>query len=192
MSNIVTVCIPSIPTRSHLLAARAIPSVLAQTHAPTEIAVHIDHERHGAWENRNRTIAMATSEWVAFLDDDDELLPEHLATLLGVANDTGADVTWGWFEVVNGQDPFPQHRGRQWDINDPHIFPITTLVRRSLILDAQASFAPDPDRTGNWGTQDYPFWAALHAAGGTFHGVPDITWRWHHHGKNTSGLPSRW
>lgn len=50
----------------------------------------------------------------------------------------------------------------------------------------------DPNGTGNWGVQDFPFWKALHDGGGKFVGAPDITWLWHHHGQNTSGVPTRW
>ena len=170
---------------------RALPSVMAQTLAPEAIAVSIDHNKEGAWVNRNKTISMAATKWIAFLDDDDEFMPIHLEHLVGLATDTGADVAWGWFEVVNGTDPFPQHRGRYFDIADPHIFPITALVNRELVEDAKASFQPDHG-TGNWGLQDFPFWKALWDAGGKFQPSEPITWRWHHHSSNTSGLPTRW
>lgn len=191
MRSNVTVCIPSIPPRAHLLNNRAIPSVLSQTLKADAIAVAVDHEKHGAWVNRNNTIHMAMTKWIAFLDDDDELLPNHIEHLVTLANDTQADVAWGWFEVVNGTDPFPQHRGRYFDIADPHIFPITALVNRELVMDCGASFQPD-EGTGNWGLQDFPFWKALWDAGGKFQPSEPITWRWHHHGSNTSGLPERW
>lgn len=190
MGNGVTVCIPSIQRRSQYLTNRAIPSVLAQTSTVDAISVVLDTEKMGAWGTRNRAISMATTEWIGFLDDDDELMPHHFELLLNTANANNADVVWGWFEVIGGTDPFPMHRGRQWDVNQPHIFPITCLVKRQLILDSNAKFCPDTINSGNWGVQDFPFWKKLHEAGGKFLAIPDTTWKWHHHGENTSGLPS--
>ena len=188
----VSVCIPSIPTRSHLLKSRVLPSVLTQTHPVSEICISLDIKKEGAWENRNNATRMANSEWVAFLDDDDEFQPHHVKTLLTAAREQQADVVWGWFDVIGGSDPFPMHRGRQWDVNDPHIFPITCMVRRSLIFDANAKFMPDNHNYGAWEHQDFPFWKSSHDAGGKFFGISDITWNWYHHETNTSGLPGRW
>ena len=175
-----------------MLLHRALPSVFNQTRRAEAVAISVDRKRSGAWENRNSALSMVSTKWVAFLDDDDELLPNHLEHLLDLAESNNADVAWGWFEVVGGTDPFPQHRGRQWDIADPHIFPITALVNADLVREANAKFCGDPDGTGNWGVQDLPFWAALWNAGGKFIGSDVITWRWHHHGANTSGVPTRW
>lgn len=175
-----------------MLLTRALPSVLAQTRKADAIAISSDNHKQGAWENRNNGAHMARTKWLAFLDDDDELLPHHLEFLIDFAETNSADVVWGWFEVVGGTDPFPQHRGRQWDINDPHIFPITALINTQLMYDSGAAFQGDPNGTGNWGVQDFPFWKALHDAGGTFLGSDVITWRWWHHGRNTSGVPQRW
>ena len=191
-TNTVSVCIPSIPTRSHLLTSRALPSVFTQTHPVSEIAISLDLKKEGAWENRNNSIKMATSEWIAFLDDDDEFQPHHVGTLLNAAHEQQADVVWGWFDVIGGSDPIPTHRGKQFDINFPQCFPITCLVRRSLILDSGAQFAVDEPKWGSWDYQDLPFWKTIYNAGGKFLAIPDITWNWHHHGENTAGLPNRW
>lgn len=191
MDQSITVCIPSIPKRLKYLTERALPSVLKQTVPVADIAIATDYNRIGAWDARNRATRMARTEWVGFLDDDDELMPHHFETLLKAATENNADVVWGWFDVVGGTDPFPMHRGRQWDINDPHIFPITCMVRRELIELSGAQFLVDTHNLGDWHAQDFPFWKALYDAGAKFFAIPDTTWKWYHHGENTSGLGSR-
>lgn len=170
---------------------RALPSVFSQTLPVSQIAIVVDHERKGAWETRNTAVKMATTEWIGFLDDDDELLPHHFQTLIQAAHDHNADVVWGWFKVVGGTDPFPGHKGKQWDITNPHIFPITCLVRRDLIVRSKAVFQADPHNSGAWETQDFPFWKSLHDIGAKFLALNEVTWKWYHHGTNTSGLGSR-
>ena len=103
-----------IPTRKrHTLVVRAINSVLAQTHEDLEIIVVIDGpdpattgaltaigdkrlrwvelpETVGGAEARNVGIGLASSFWVALLDDDDEWLPSKLAEQLWEAKSRGA------------------------------------------------------------------------------------------------------
>jgi glycosyltransferase involved in cell wall biosynthesis len=95
-----------IPTRNRPeLVRRAVESVLAQTHRNFEVIVVIDGpdpvtesalrevmdqrlhvlplpESLGGSDARNAGIAASSGEWVAFLDDDDEWLPERLARQL--------------------------------------------------------------------------------------------------------------
>lgn len=198
MSGVVGIAIPSIPTRPHL--PRAIASVTAQTRKVDAITVAVDNGREGAWTTRNRALrALLTmgTEWVGFLDDDDELLPHHVEYLLDAAHDRGAGLVWGWFTVAGGVDPFPGHRGRPYDPACPHVVPITYLVRRTVLAAAvERCGGFHPDEHGNWGLQDQPLFDAMHVVlerdGLTSWADPEITWVWHHHGKNTSGLPSRW
>lgn len=186
----ITVCIPTIPPRRTLLID-AINSVTRQTHPVNSVSIANDIERLGAGPTRQKALEAVKTDWIAFLDDDDWFGPDHIAVLVNAQIDTGADVLWPWFEVVGGSDPFPMHFGRQFNIDDPHIFPIATLVRTELILDSEAQF-PAPDTEADWHGDDFPFWLSLAKAGGKFHHVPERTWYWRHHGLNTSGLPSRW
>lgn len=95
-----------IPTRGRPeLVRRAVESVFAQTYRDFEIIVVIDGpdpateaalgeftdsrlhvltfaESQGGSDARNAGIAASKGEWVAFLDDDDEWLPEKLARQL--------------------------------------------------------------------------------------------------------------
>lgn len=191
----VTVVIPTIVKRDHLLT-RAIQSCHLQTMPPDDVIVQLDTEREGAWVTRNKGIMKVQTEWTAFLDDDDTLLLHHLEFLTDRAAEFDLDLCWGYYEVVNGGDPFPaSFRGLQYNPEQAHVFPITVLVKTAYIqaaVEEMGGFQPDPDGTGNWGIQDQPVWdhiivklKAKHMA------FPDITWRWHHHSGNTSGLPTR-
>ncbi len=57
-------------------------------------AVEYDHEHTGAAATKNRGLAKVTTEWVAFLDDDDQFKPEHLEKLREAQLDSGADVVY--------------------------------------------------------------------------------------------------
>ena len=156
--------------------------------------VEEDTGREGPAVVRNRGVARVRTPWVAFLDDDDALLPHHLATLVSAATDTGADLVWPWFEVVGGHDPFPMHRGRQWDPADPHQIPITVLLRTGLFREVGGFRTIEDgavDAAGHRMGEDFDLWVRLSAAGAVFHHVDEITWRWHHWGGNSSGLPER-
>lgn len=188
----VTVCIPTIPPRGYLLD-RALRSVHMQTERVAAIALAYDTAHDGAWATRNRAMAMSRTEWTLFLDDDDELLPNCVATLLDLADSTPADVVWGWFKVIGGSDPFPHYRGRNFDPSNPHIVPITYMARTRLLHEAAAlcgGFASD--ELGAWDAQDLPMLRSLHELGARFATTDETLWVWHHHPRNTSGLPSRW
>ena len=106
MAPIVSVIIPTL-NRPHMLV-RAVRSVLAQTLAEIEVVVVIDGpdaatvsalkqftdprvrilalpENVGGSDARNAGVRAAKGGWVAFLDDDDEWLPEKLARQLETA-----------------------------------------------------------------------------------------------------------
>lgn len=186
--NDVTICIPTIPPRAHLLE-RAVDSVRKQDY-PCDLSVWSDADHSGAWGTRNQAARQATTEWIGFLDDDDKLLPWHVSHLLEMAEEHDADMVWGWFEVIGGQDPFPHYRGKQYNPEQPHIVPITYLVRRELWLDSPGF---QPDENGVWDLQDQPVVDAVYEkSGGKLFASETITWHWFHHGQNTSGLPSRW
>ena len=98
-----------IPTRNRSeLVERAVRSALAQTHSAMEVVVVIDGpdsqteavlaaiedprlyviklgQSVGGAEARNAGVHAAKGEWIAFLDDDDEWLPEKIEKQLAVA-----------------------------------------------------------------------------------------------------------
>lgn len=196
----VTVCIPSIPPRQVQLQ-RALRSVYDQTVVPAAINIHVDEERRGAAVNRDASVGETSTEWLAFLDDDDELLPQHLELLLREARRTDADLVYPWFTVAGGTDPFPTLEGQPWDDSEPHQVPITFLVRRDAYEevggfagDWDTTLAEDPgtDEAGNRAGEDYHFILKLVRAGRRIVHLNERTWIWNHWHGNTSGLPTRW
>lgn len=194
----VTVCIPSIAPRGRMLT-RAIASVAAQTRPANGIAIAIDHDRRGAAVVRNEAWQMASTEFVAFLDDDDELLPHHLEHLLAVQADTGADVVYPWHRII-GPDGRTKAdllgaQGQPFvasELDNRNFIPVTILVRRSLLADVGGFPRPNSPEWPHGDCEDWGCWRRLRDAGAVFVHTPEITWLWHHHGKNTSGRGDRW
>lgn len=189
----ITVVTPSIPPRADLLR-RASRSVAAQTERPVHV-VTFDWTHEGAAVTRQRGLDSVSTPWVAFLDDDDEMDPGHLAMLLDFAQQTGSDYVYPWFRVHGGTDPFPQNYRRSWNPDRPVQTTITVLVRTDLaksvgFLDRSASWSSPGD--GQSIGEDFWFTLGCRDAGAVITHMPWRTWTWHHHDGNTSGRGDRW
>lgn len=208
MINGVSVVIPSIPVRAEQLV-RAVESVSRQTLPADAIIIEIDNDRTGAPDTRQRGLEKVTTEWAAFLDDDDIMDPHHLETLMTCAQEYGADYVWSQFRIgypdgqfIDGPGPLPQRSFEQWDPESPAQTTVTTLVRTKLALEA-GGFAAFEDSQrhidGQRIGEDFDFTMRMHRAGAVFRHAPEVTWIWNHWGYgerdkpgNTSGDPRRW
>lgn len=204
----VAVCVPTVHRRSEMLD-RALNSVDAQTRKVDDVVLTTDERREGAAATRNRAWRQANTEWVAFLDDDDELLPQHVETCLRVADQTSADLVYPWFTIRDGagndlpnRDPLRVKVADRFlsplglPFGDWHVrhlrehgnfIPVTVLVRRAR-LEEVGGF-PQPS-TPDWphpDCEDWGLWRRLLDVGATFAHAPEVTWIWNWHGNNTSG-----
>lgn len=199
------VIIPSIPPRKALLL-RALTSVARQTLPADQVSVAVDLEQLGAPATRQRALQGLASgiEWVAPLDDDDEFMAWHLEALREHALETGADYVYSWFELVDptgmsygDHDPvFPStHFSEPFDPDDPIETTITILIKRDL-LEAVGGYValdrPEEYAKGASTGEDRNLTLRCIEAGATISHLVRRTWRWHHHGRNTSGRPDRW
>lgn len=203
MAPLVAVCIPTIPSREAMLE-RAVKSAEAQTHKSRDIIVRVDTEGLGAAENRNRTwqLSHPDTKWIAFLDDDDVIYPNHLEFLLQTAEATGADLVYPWFDLWEGPDPLSVKVGdkyvsplgvpfgedaRQYIMTEGNFIPITVLVKRSLLETVGGFPQPGTEEWPNETNEDWGCWQKMLRAGAKFEHAPKRTWRWIWHGGHTSG-----
>jgi glycosyltransferase involved in cell wall biosynthesis len=162
----VTAITASLPDRTSLLA-EAMATVTAQTVATSHL-VGVDASR-GVAEVRNDLVRATRTDWVAFLDDDDLLDPNHVELLLGCGANLDVVIPHCRFDgppLPNGYCNRPFDRA---DLKRHGIFPITVLARREAILDA-----------GGFPTQgryeDWELWNAMADAGCRFEVIPETTW----------------
>jgi glycosyltransferase involved in cell wall biosynthesis len=199
----VTVVIPTIEGREHLLA-RALASVDAQERPPAAVLVETDVDRTGAAATRNRALAKVTTRYVAFCDDDDELLPMHLRVLQERAALTGADLVYPGMIAVGGRDPLAcpvnnvlvnpycvpfREEQKQHLLTVGNFIPITWLGRTDLIQQVGGFPEPwaDPSKGSGRVEEDYGLLINLLMAGAQFVHVPVRTWRYFFHEANTGG-----
>jgi teichuronic acid biosynthesis glycosyltransferase TuaG len=174
---------------------RALRSALDQTEPPLEVLVCDDcsgddtEQRIRAWERndprvrylstgrnagtpagpRNLGLRQARGEWVAFLDDDDQWLPDKLANQLIAGDVSRADLIAANALRSDGSSYFHDAHATSYPtrVDVVRANPIITssvLVRRDLML-AAGGF-----RTGSWlrGVEDYAAWLDLAALDARF------------------------
>jgi glycosyltransferase involved in cell wall biosynthesis len=165
--------------------------------------VRLDKDREGACKNRNRLLFEANQEFVAFLDDDDVLYPEHIEELYDLLIKENADVAYSLPKVLSGEYEIPLDCvfGGMKDFSfnpdtllERNFIPVTVVARRKKLVDAGGF----QHLKGYYG-EDHGLWLKLLYAGAKFVHLPKVTWeyRWWGTGSpgvlgNTSGLPERW
>ena len=156
----------------HLLAQeRALPSAAAQGCQ----AIHSHGEN--LMDARNQGLAKVTTEWVIFLDADDELGDGYVTEMLAATGDIRAPrvsyVTRG-----NPESPrFPRTGGRRHQctgacLESANWIVIGAMARTSLVRQA-GGFGPEPIY------EDYALWLRMWRAGATVTAVPGAVYRAH-------------
>jgi glycosyltransferase involved in cell wall biosynthesis len=202
----VAMCIPTIPPRATTLLPRALASVANQTRLPDEWHVALDRDGAGGWETRNRAVAAATTDYVALMDDDDELLPKHIELHVAVAERDGADLVFAYHENVEDGGKFGPGdwavydiRSGPFDPTDPreHRRANCALIRTELARSI-GWHGPRDRRTGEprpravWSNDDEEFFEAAVEVTNKIVRINLRTWRFYSHGANTAGMPHRW
>lgn len=190
----VTVVTPTIPERRRYLD-RAVRSVRGQSWSSRSLyqIVVEDDRRRGAALTRTLGAQQVNTEWTAFLDDDDQLMPNHIEALLTAADGHGADYVYADFIVPqNRAFHLPSYCYGPWDPEQPLQTTVTVLVKTELGRAAGWFLRPNEDELvgDDRAGEDYGFTLRCNAMGSIYH-LRQPTWLWNHHGANTSGLPER-
>ncbi|HUP96590.1 MAG TPA: glycosyltransferase [Usitatibacter sp.] len=158
--------------------SRALASVAAQTHRPTEVVlvdaagIGVDRKAHGQLTLRvvgggpydrpraaNAGLAAARGAWIMFLDEDDEIAPDHVALLLATAAVAGLPVAYSQTKLMAASDlqrlmgggPF----SREKLLKSNYMAINAVLFHRSLV-DAGARFDESLEIFEDW-----DFWLQL-------------------------------
>lgn len=198
MTLSVALVIPTIPGREGMLQ-RATISAAGQTRAPDQIIVQMDTVHAGAAVTRNRALEAVDCDLTAWLDDDDELLPNHIERLARVLERAATiDLVYPIPQVVGGRDPTAVAVNGNWvkpwgvafgpeqadHLRDQGSFiPITHMVRTELVR--RIGGFPPPGTT-RW-IEDWGYLVNLLDAGAVFYHLPVVTWRWQIHESMTGG-----
>lgn len=185
----ITVCIAAHPARLKSgLLARATASVYAQTQVPQAIVVVVDDERKGAGWTRRTLLSLVDTEWIAWLDSDDEWLPEHLEKLHRVAVETDSVFVFSWFHAL--VDPLG-HFGLPFNPCTPHHTTMNVLVRTDI---AREVGFPD-NQPGPFANEDWAFITGVAKLacerGLKMTHLAERTWTYQMGHGNTSGQPGR-
>lgn len=186
------VVIPVHPPRdTNGMLDRALKSVHRQTLRPAEVHVVTDTTRAGGRATRNRGIFMVKSEWTALIDSDDEWNRDHLRKCYDFAVKHDADFVYPWYTVVGGKDPRPATFGKPFDPAHPFYTTITVLVRTEIAREAARRLPRKEDDPPPRRSDDYAFMLECRDLGAKIVHLPEKTWKWYHHGKNTSSRTDR-
>jgi glycosyltransferase involved in cell wall biosynthesis len=178
----IAVITPTIENRKDLLE-ECMVSVQNQTiNSHVNQFVKTDYYGRGCGTIRNELVNYIEPnfDWLAFLDDDDVMLPNHLELLANEAD--SADVIYSDVETVGWQKSWISRPFNLEEIKIRNYIPVTVLIRRSVF-----------EQFGGFKrvfAEDWDLWKRLGSAGIRFSYVPKVTWQYRRIANRPSMLES--
>jgi glycosyltransferase involved in cell wall biosynthesis len=149
----------------------------------------------GAPVARNTGIQMASCEWIALVDDDDEWFPQKLEKQWSLIQGSdepklGLVYTWAKAVGVNGLSSYESKAIERGDVRRAllttnFIMSASVLVRKEAMLRSGLFDDSMPS------CQDWDMWVRLAMAGYNFDVVDEILTIYHRHGGESIGLGGR-
>ena len=139
----------------------------------------IRQKNSGVAAARMAGVAATTAPYVFALDADDELVPGALTALADYLDERpDVQVVWGRLRYFGGErthDKLVAEELDPWLVTYLNDMPVSSLVRRSVLLDA-----------GGWQLtvpyEDWDLWMALAERGARGYGLPTTVYRYRIHG----------
>lgn len=178
----ISVIIPTILDRRELLD-ECLESISRSSLRPAEILTSMDLVKAGPAVVRNHLADVAQHDWLAFVDDDDLVLPHHFETLWKARYEDTLKIE---FDVVYTR---PHVEGRaapkigpynRQQLENGNYIPVTAMVRKSLFR--KVGGFPDAR------FEDWELWKALGKARAKFRYVPETTWIYRTIGPNRTQI----
>lgn len=185
----ITVLIATHPARQENgLINRTLLSVTHQTLQPSAIHICNDLDHRGAGANRRRLLKMVDTQWIAWIDSDDEWTdPEHLSKLMRVAEETDSVFVFSW---MYGNDPLG-HFGLPFNPCTPHHTTMNVLVRTDIAREVGFQ----DNQIGPHANEDWGFITGIAAIacerGLKMTHLAERTWTYHAGSHNSSGQPGQ-
>lgn len=157
----------------------------------------INQENRGVGAARNAAIEVASADWIALLDADDQFLPQKLERQLTAAATGDCDMIYGAVEVFGetGLRSYDKWRTDEaefrlnasegaWRMIGHNFVPLSSTVVRRELLNEVGGFSEDPALHM---VEDLQMWLRLLGRGARLRFLPHADTRYRIHGENGSG-----
>lgn len=193
--NTITLVTPTIPPRAQMLS-ELIRSVSWQERLPDRHIIEWDLGREGPGPTRNRALTQVDTEWVGFVDDDDELFPNHVRRCLEYADEADADFVYPtWTVGGRTDDPLEMAKHPDFDpvqLQAGNFIPIAVVIRTEIVHEVGGfpvgADCPVAEGSGT-PLEDWGLWLRCWHAGAKFAHLPDKTWRYNFWSGQLHGRP---
>lgn len=101
---VLSILTPAVPSRMSQIAKLCNEIARQIGDQPVEHMVFLDNKRRTVGEKRDALLRAARGKYVAFVDDDDEVSPDYVASLLSAAQSDPDVITFRQHAVWNGQE----------------------------------------------------------------------------------------